>query len=384
MDVRFYAAQMSDGLILPRELPLTDVTGSGGFGSEPGTLTATLDPWASMRPGLTCSDSEAIAEATALAEYIVEGKHTIVAIREGLYGGLDGNGKPIYSDRIMGEWRIDKVPTSHRDPLIKITGTEVPGYLRDNVITESRHLRTVDSIVTAYELIVEGFTGVQLTHAKWAFSQLTTSLDATKGTTTYAALVADLQGTGWRWGVFPTLSADGRSVSRVLRYGVPHLDSDLTGVVLEATPLGRPTAGVLDWSSHVNAATHTQEVWVAGAGTGSGQKIVKTSRPRPAGMPRMSVAIQARDALTTEGLQREGKRALDQMAESERTITAEVAMSYLPTRGPQVGDTYTWISWPTVTKPTHEEGIVRVLGWQWESPRAGQLETATLTLERVS
>lgn len=384
MDVRWFSAEMISGVIWSREIPLMDVRASGGFGSEPGTLSAQLNVQSTLPRGwVDMTDSEAIPHALEVADCLAEGKQTLVAIREDVYAGTV-DGVKQYTKAVVGEWMIDRISDSHRDPIVRIEGVEVPGYLGRNVIPDHVRGRNVDSVVRGYELIVEGMSGCQLTHSKWANSALTTDLDYTKGTTTYAAIVAELTGTGWTWNIVPTLSADGRSVSRLLRYGAPNLDSDMTGNMLESTPMGRPPAAVLDWSSTRHAAEHTQEVWMVGAGAGSGQKIVPVTRPRPAGMPRMSATVQARDALTTAALQREGQWALNRMARDEKTITAEVRMSYLPPRGPAVGDTYSWESWPTLTKPIHERGIVRCLGWEWSQPRAGEIETATLTLERVS
>lgn len=378
MALRFFAAQFLTGDLYPTELPLSGVTMGGSL--EGGEFRASLDLRKLVDPGDW-------AGAVAVRDMLAPGVCSIVAVLDEMWAG---EGQPLQA-HVHGEWLVTNARRDFASPIVQITGVQPAGYLKHRVLDRRWTETDTDSVALVRRLVTECFRSGQtiaVTPQTWvsALGRKIT-VDWPAGSITYWDACQKVMGDNWfEWTIHsrPLAYTGGipPRAERLLQIGEPKLWYARPDIVLEAVTPGSTPAGVMSLTDEDPLTARAFEAYAFGAGFGDDQITARTAIPTPAGYPRLSVMVQARDADTVDAAAREAQRTLGALTPAAHTIEAVVDGDFLPGEGPQVGHVYQWIKEPSLSIPLREEFRVRVVAYEWTPGEDGDRDRYVLTMTR--
>lgn len=380
MELTHFVAEVASGTIVG-ELPLHDVRLSASI-RQPGPMSAKLDLRRIVEP--VGDKAYAWSESAQVLDILRHGQHTIVSVIENsTAGALD----PV--DLAVGEWWVTGLSGSHSDPVVSISGVEMGGYFAHQVTARDWDSGdgTVDAVWTAREIM----------HDATALQTPPIALDVLRGSTSaitaqtrwpaHSIVVADALrelggGTAWEWTIKPTVvSVNGipDHVTRQLLLMAPRIElGDPDYLPLEIlTPGSRPSTG-LDVTWQDDVGDQATEMWSWGAGSGADQIRSGVVTTPPAGMPVLARLVTDSSVRYGSGATTLAQRALMDMQRQPFTVSVD-ASRMVPTVGGR-----RWVSRePSLSMPTGESFVARVIDWSWAQPSPGAIDQFSLTMERL-
>lgn len=378
MAMTWFACDFMTARIKPMRLPL--VVRQASYSLAGGSFDATLD----MR-----DSSYTTADLRAMWDAVAPGVSSVAAVRENL---STTEGGPT-QDAAMGEWWITGRKGRYRSGLVQITGVCLPSYLQHVQFAQNWRYVAIDPLGRAQEAIKAAFYSGQANSATGQGVVLTPGTDLsspkrvatswTAGSLTYWDAVEELSSAGFEWTIAPGLVTESGvpvRMSRLLRIQEPVLRTTRDGIVLRAAAPGTEPGVILDFDYDQQVAPN--DLWILGAGSGDSQIVGRAELDRPTGVPRISAGTTSRDTVSRADLNRRALAELRSLRHDDRVFEATADMEMLPGGGPRIGYSHPWEVDPAPGFPLGETGRVRVVGWSWSTPPAGQRETATLQLVR--
>ncbi|MEL4357028.1 MULTISPECIES: hypothetical protein [unclassified Luteococcus] len=377
VELRYYTADWLTGALNQRELMFSDVKLHRKI-DHSGTMEASLDLARIVDP------EDSLRDAQRVMGLIRPGATSFVAIREGVTTGADG--MPI--NVVMGEWWITEVETQHGSPVITIRGEEIGGYLGRDVIHANQRETTMDPLALALRVLDEGLQGWAHVRTGVVTCGTTIPVSYRRGTRSYMDILRDLQGDRlWMFQVLHSYAEPGGipSVVRDVRMvaGMPPAAAGEVPIEV-ASSLGKPwqtPATAADWLTISSVDDLCSELWLFGGGSGPSQLTSVATRPRAAGIPRLSRSVSLPDIVRKGQLDQEAERLIGTVSPEQRQHTVEVLASRISI--PTMGRVSPLIIEPSLSMPHGLQADVRVLGWSWEQPQPGRVETLTLTVEVI-
>lgn len=381
MELTYYTAAATTGILDRRSLPLQNVRFASTLMGSGGEFSADLDLRACYDPADATVDP--IAEAAAVLDLVQPGVRSIVPVMESTTNGTAGD----VLDVSHGEWWITGLERDHTSPVVRVTGVEWDGYASHQVIGATHKGKGIQPVGKLRELARTLWSGIQLDVPNWHLPPVTpVDFQVTPGQATFASAFEELASDQLEWHVTTALEkvTGGVRSTRALAVNVPMLRQDYYPyVVLWVNRDGGMGGSALGYRSSTSVEAMCFDLWANGAGAGNDQVTAHVTASRPPGMPNLSRQYTSRRQLKANALRRQAQNVLRHMTPAYEPVTVVARQQDVPGGGPHVGDVYQIGVEPTLSYPTPERYWARVTAWAWQEPRPGELDTYTLTMERL-